>query len=415
MSEEFTLQLSDVAHGGDAVGRHEGKVIFVPYGIPGDSVRAEIVRDRGRFAHARLLEVLAPSPQRVKPPCPYFGTCGGCQWQHMAYEAQLEYKRSIVRAQLQHIAGLADTAVRPVMGMAEPWRYRNQVQFTVSRDGQLGFMGAASHRVIPIERCLLMHPLLQELFDSLDIELSGLQRLSLRAGINTGEQMVIFETEQDQPPELEVALPVSCVLLLSNGTAVALVGSPHIHEALAGRRYRVSAPSFFQVNTEQTERLISLVSQYLDPQPGSVVLDAYCGVGTFALALSAKASQVIGVDGSAAALADARANAADTENALFVEGLVEETAPGLPEVTSPLVVVDPPRTGLDKEALAALLTLAPLRVVYVSCDPATMARDIGRFVSSGYYLYQVQPVDMFPQTYHIECVALLASSPNEAP
>jgi len=145
------------------------------------------------------------------------------------------------------------------------------------------------------------------------------------------------------------------------------------------------------------------------------VLDAYCGVGPFALALSAKASQVIGVDGSAAALADARANAADTENALFVEGLVEETAPGLPEVTSPLVVVDPPRTGLDKEALAALLTLAPLRVVYVSCDPATMARDIGRFVSSGYYLYQVQPVDMFPQTYHIECVALLASSPNEAP
>ena len=219
MGERLIVQLEDMAHGGDAVGRHEGKVIFIPYGIAGESVRVEITRDRERFAHARLLEVLVASPQRVQPPCPYFGTCGGCQWQHIQYGSQLEYKQGIVRTQLQRIAGLSDIVVRPTLGMADPWHYRNHMQFNSSRDGRLGLMAAGSHQVVPIDHCLLMHPLLEEMFDSLDIELFGLQRLSLRAGVNTGEQMIIFETEDDQPPEVEVDLPLSCALLLSDGTS----------------------------------------------------------------------------------------------------------------------------------------------------------------------------------------------------
>jgi 23S rRNA (uracil1939-C5)-methyltransferase len=406
MGAELVVQLEDMAHGGDAVGRHEGKVIFVPYGIAGEAARVEVVQDRSRFAHARLVEVLNPSPERVQPPCPYFGVCGGCHWQHMAYESQLRYKQAIVRAQLQRIAGLPDPNVQPTLGLADPWHYRNHMQFSVSEDGNLGFMAARSHRVVPIERCLLMHPLLEEVFEALDIELFGLQRLSLRAGINTGEQILIFEMEDDQAPELEVNVPLGCVLLLSDGSPVTLVGSPFIHEQVGGRMYRISAPSFFQVNTTQAEVLVSLVSAHLSPGPEDVILDAYCGVGTLSLGLASQAQQVIGIESSDTAIADARANASTMENVLLIHGQVEEILPTL-DVCAPLAVVDPPRTGLGKATLSALISLAPLRLVYVSCDPATLARDIKGLVGSGYYLTAVQPVDMFPQTYHVECVAVL--------
>ena len=406
MGERLIVQLEDMAHGGDAVGRHEGKVIFIPYGIAGESVRVEITRDRERFAHARLLEVLVASPQRVQPPCPYFGTCGGCQWQHIQYGSQLEYKQGIVRTQLQRIAGLSDIVVRPTLGMADPWHYRNHMQFNSSRDGTMGLMAAGSHQVVPIDHCLLMHPLLEEMFDSLDIELSGLQRLSLRAGINTGEQMIIFETEDDQPPEVEVDLPLSCALLLSDGTSATLVGSPYIHERIADRRYRISAPSFFQVNTQQAETLVLLVATYLRPGPENTILDLYCGVGTLALGLAARVNQVIGIESNAVAIADAEANAIGVENAVFAHGPVEDVLPTL-DVGAPIVVMDPPRTGLDQRALSAVVDLAPVRIVYVSCDPATLARDVKRLVASGYQLCEVQPIDMFPQTYHIECVAVL--------
>lgn len=409
MNQEMIVVLTDMAYGGEAVGRHEGKAIFVPYAIPGESVRVQIVQDKGRFAYAKTLEVLTPSLQRVQPPCPYFGLCGGCHWQHVSYEAQLEYKRSIVRGQLKHIAGLSDVNVRPTLGMNTPWQYRNHAQFHVSSDGQLGFVAAYGSQVIPIEQCLLLHPLLQDLFDALDIELPGLQRLSLRAGVNTGEQMIIFEIEGDQPPELEVELPVSCVLLLSDGTPVTLLGSPYIHEQVAGRMYRISAPSFFQVNTEQTEVLLSLVTAYLDPNPDSIVLDVYCGVGTFALAVTTKAKEVIGIESNAAAIADAQANASGMDNVRFIHGSVEEILPTL-DLQAPLAVVDPPRTGMDKNALSVLGALCPPRIVYVSCDPATLARDVQRLLAHGYRLREVQPIDMFPQTYHIECVAVMDRS-----
>jgi 23S rRNA (uracil1939-C5)-methyltransferase len=407
MGKQFILQLDDMAHGGDAVGRHEGKVFFVPYGVPGELVRVEITRDKGRYGHARLLEILEPSPQRVRPPCPYFGTCGGCQWQHIAYGAQLAYKQDILRTQLQRIAGLPNPVVQPTLGMADPWHYRNHMQFSVSQDGQLGLIAAdRSNWVVPIEQCLIMHALLQEMFDALDIELPGLLRLSLRAGINTGEQLIIFEMEDDQPPEVEVDLPLSCVLLRSDETPVILVGSPHIHEHLAGRRYRISAPSFFQVNTQQAETLVSLSSTYLSPRPEDTILDLYCGVGTLSLGLAANAKQVIGIESSESAILDAQRNALEVDNAAFIHGLAEEVLPTL-DIAGPLVVVDPPRIGVDKAALDALLSLEPPRIVYVSCDPATLARDIKALVGFGYHLHQVQPVDMFPQTYHIECVAVL--------
>ena len=403
-----------MAHGGAALGRHEGKVVFVPYAIPGEEVLVEIVEDKGRYARGRLVEVLAPSTQRVPPPCPHFGShatvaavgCGGCHWQHIAYEAQLAFKQRIVQDQLERIGCFESVPVKPVIESPEPWRYRNHVQFALDEQGRLGFMAAESQRVVPIEECYIMHPLLDEVFGALDLELPELKRLSLRCGVNTGQRMAVFETYEDEPFELEVDLPVSCVFLLSDGRTATLIGQEYISEVLAGQEYRISARSFFQANTLQAEKLVRLVRDYLAPTGSEVLLDAYCGVGVFGLSLVGEVGQVIGVEESPNAVADARFNAGLADNAEFVEGRVEEVLPSL-GVPIDLVVLDPPRQGCASETLTALAGLAPVKIVYVSCDPATLARDSRRLVQAGYQLDEVQPVDMFPQTYHIESVALL--------
>ncbi len=403
-----------MAHGGAALGRHEGKVVFVPYAIPGEEVLVEIVEDKGRYARGRLVEVLSPSTQRVPPPCPHFGShatvaavgCGGCHWQHMAYEAQLEFKQRIVQDQLERIGRFESVSVKPVMGSPEPWRYRNHVQFALDEHGRLGFMGAESQRVVPIGECHIMHPLLDEVFGALDLEFPELERLSLRCGVNTGQRMVVFETHEDEPFELEVDLPVSCVFLLSDGRTATLVGQEYISEVLAGQEYRISASSFFQVNTLQAEELVRLVREYLAPTGSEVLLDAYCGVGVFGLSLASEVGQLIGVEENPSAVADARFNAGPADHAEFIEGRVEEILPSL-RAPIDLAVLDPPRQGCASEVLAALAGLAPANIVYVSCDPATLARDTRQLAQVGYQLLEVQPVDMFPQTYHIESVALL--------
>ena len=407
MERRIELRLTDMAHGGEALGRYEGKVIFVPYAIPDEEALVEITEDKGSYARARLVEVLSPSPHRVDPPCPHFGPerCGGCQWQHIAYPAQLEFKAAVVRDQLARLGRLPDVPVKPTIPSASPWHYRNHVQFTVDNDGRLGFVATDGRRVEPTQKCYLLHPLLEELLAALDLELPGLTRLSLRAGVNTGDQMLIFETQDDEPPALETDLPLSCVLLLSEGIPVNLIGNNYITEVVAGRRFRISATSFFQVNTAAAEELVRLVAEYLAPVGYETLLDAYCGVGTFALTLADKVGQVIGVEEAAGAVEDARVNAGGVDNVEFIEGRVETVLPQLDRRID-LVVLDPPRQGCRPEAMTALIELAPRRIVYVSCDPATLARDARKLAEGGYQLVEVQPVDMFPQTYHIENVAL---------
>jgi len=433
MNKAFTLHLTAIAHGGEALGRHEGKVVFVPYAIPGETVRVEVVQEKARWARARLLEVLEPSPDRVEPPCPYFGPgrCGGCQWQHIAYPRQLSLKREIVRDQLARLGHLPDPPVRPTFAVGEPWAYRNHVQFSVDSQGRIGFYVAGSREVIPVDRCLLLHPLLDELHDALELELPELTRLSLRAGVATGDQMVILETKRDVVPELEVDLPLSCVLLRSREPPLILAGRSYIEEEVAGRRYRVSAGSFFQVNTAGAEALVETVAAYLEPGPDDRLLDAYCGVGLFGLALAERVAEVVGIEASPSACFDFVWNAEEMglENATLIEGPVEEVlAAWVAAIEAPsgvslpndnqevapesfgkridLAVVDPPRSGLGAEVVAALARLEPRRVAYVSCDPATLARDAQAFVQAGYRLADVQPVDMFPQTYHVESVGL---------
>ena len=404
--EIFTLQLTTIAHGGAALGRHEGHVIFVPYALPGETVHVEITEDKGRYAFASLVDVLEPAPDRIAPPCPYFGPdgCGGCQWQHAAYETQLRFKAQVVTDQLTRIGSIPDPLVRPTLPDSSGWAYRNHAQFHPAPDGGLGFQAAAGAGVIAVDECPILHPLLSDLHAALDLDLPGLRRLSLRAGAATGDRMLIFETEDDLPPSLESDLPASCVLLLSDGRHANLIGHNHITEVVAGRTYRISAPSFFQVNTTQAAQLVRLVTEYLDLRGGETVLDGYCGVGLFTAHLAARAGLVIGVELAPAAVADLLENTAEFDNVEIVEGPVEAVLPDL-DVPLDAAVVDPPRAGVDRFALDALAARRPARLVYVSCDPATLARDAKRLAHAGYRLIEVQPVDVFPQTYHVESVA----------
>jgi len=232
-----------------------------------------------------------------------------------------------------------------------------------------------------------------------------LRRLSLRAGVRTDERMMVFETEDDLAPEIEVDVPLSCVLLMEDGTPVNLIGRNWLTEELDGRRFRISAGSFFQVNTPQTERLLEAVRQFLDPQGDETLLDLYCGVGTLALSVADRVSRVIGIESYGQAVADARANVHEGESVEFIEGRAKEV---LAELDLPVeaAIVDPPRAGCADEVLRELMRLSPPRLIYVSCDPATLSRDARRLAEAGYRLEAVQPIDMFPQTYHIESVSL---------
>ncbi|MBN1642293.1 MAG: class I SAM-dependent RNA methyltransferase [Anaerolineae bacterium] len=411
VGDAFELELQAMSHLGQALGRHEGKVVFVGGAIPGEVVRARVVEDQKRWARAELDDVVVPSPHRVAPPCPYYGECGGCHWQHIDAAAQLAYKRGIVVDQLARL-GNRQAPVQPTLGMdTEPWFYRNHVQFAVDAEGALGFQAARSHRIVAIERCLLLHPLLDELHAVLDLDWPDLRRVSLRAGIHTGEQMVILETEGDDVPELEIDVPVSCVLRRADGADVPLIGSDVYHEALRGRRFQVSASSFFQVNTRQAEAMLDVVAGYLDPHPTETLLDVYCGVGAIGLSLVDRIGRLIAVEEHSAAVRDARANARAHGAATVIEGRAEDVLPGLEEQVDS-AVIDPPRQGCKPEVLRALLRLAPQRIVYVSCDPGTMARDVVALCGAGYRLSELQPIDMFPQSYHIETVSLLERAPG---
>ncbi len=392
------------------MGRHEGKVIFVPYALPGETVRVEIEISKKGWAQARLVEIVEPSPERVTPACPHFGpdACGGCQWQHISYQAQLAYKTEGVREQLARLGGLTDVLVRPTRAVGEPWGYRNHVQLHASPDG-LGYVAADGRRVEPVAACPIMHPLIAELFEELDIEIEELEGLTLRAGISTGQQLVVFETADDEPFELEVDRPVSCVLLLSDGTPITLVGRDHFFERVAGKDYRVSAQSFFQVNTAGAQALVDAVTAYLSPQPDETLLDLYCGVGLFSLALAGQVGRIVAVEANPVAAGDARFNvqAAGLDNVRVVENEAGAALAALDERVD-AVVADPPRSGCGPAVVSRLAALGPERLVYVACDPATLARDAKSLTAAGYRLVEVQPLDLFPQTYHVESVALFA-------
>ena len=395
-----------MAHGGDALGRDEnGRVIFVPYAIPGEKVSVEIIDDQERFAHARLLDVLEPSPERAEPRCPHFGVCGACHWQHIEYEAQLKYKREVVIDQLQRIGRLQDVDVQPTLANPEPWSYGVDVSFSPTPDGEaLGFWSPVLEQVMDIEECHIIRPLLLELFQDLDMAFPGLRRLTLRVGDDEA-LLVAMEVEGLEPPELVTDFPVSVTLLLPDGTAANLVGDNHIVQAVKGRDFRVSAGSFFYASPPAAALLVDVVRRYAALSGAETVLDAYCGVGVLAAFLADDAAQVIGVEAAPDAVADAAINLDDAESAVLYEGSVEAVLPEI-AVRPEVMVVDPPADGLSREVVEMLEVAELERLIYVSSDPATLARDARQLHDGGYELVEVQPIDILPQTFRVLTVSL---------
>lgn len=376
VTREIMIQLESMIYGGAALGHSDGKAIFVNGGLPGEVVRVAIDEERAKFARGHVVAIDTPSTERVLPRCPYFGfterACGGCQWQHIAYEAQLRFKRDIVREQLQRLGRIVQPPVRDTIASPQVWHYRNHAQFQRAADGTIGFKAARSQRVIALDDCFIIAAPLR----------AWLQDRSRIAGAPQPDRLSVRCSEN--PERLGGALAFQ----------------------LRDAELRVSADSFFQVNSALLATLIAEVLRRMDVQPTDTVLDAYCGVGLFSLFLTERAAQVWGIESSASAVADWRFNLREYPQARIWAGLVEQM---LPTLSRPIhaAVVDPPRAGCGPQAIQAVVAQQIDRVVYVSCDPSTLARDVRQLIDGGYRLIDAQPIDLFPHTYHIETVALL--------
>lgn len=405
--QEYEITLEKMVYGGDAMGRlPDGRAVFVPYALPGERVRMRVVEQKRGHVRAELVEILAASPKRVAPRCQHFGTCGGCHYQHIAYPDQLELKRGILVDQFERIGGLVNIPVRSVLAAEHEWEYRNHVQFHLTQDGKLGYMQARSDQVIPIKECHLPDPLIKHAWPQLDFEsLPGLERIGLRAGV--GEEMqLILESQDIQAPEVSVeGLPVSVVHISPAGTLV-LAGSEQLTMSVLGRNFRVSAGSFFQVNLGVAELITQhLIENLPDRASKKVCLELYCGVGLFSYFLAPKFGHYIGIEVSPSAVDDFSVNLDEYDHVEIYEATVEAALPAI-DVQPDVVLVDPPRTGLTAKALDAIVQLDTPYVVYVSCDPATLARDGKRLAAGGFRLANSTIFDMFPQTFHIESVSI---------
>ena len=402
---KIKLKIDKYVYGGDAMGRLEdGRVAFVPFALPGEEIKANIIEDKKGFVRAEFLEVLKRSPQRIEPRCKHYTKCGGCHYQHLSYQEQLEVKTEIVLDALQRIGGLEDISINPIISSDIEWNYRNNVQFHLNQDGVLGFMAGRSDTVVPIEECHLLSEVLTELWPSLALEPNpDIKRVSLRVG-QDDDVMLIFETFSDEALEFSVDFPISAVQLGSESYYV-LSGDDFIHTEVLGKSFRVTANAFFQVNSSTAEKMVNHLLEILPLDEDMTVLDLYCGVGFFSAFIAPKVSKLIGIESHPQASEDFVFNLDEFDNIELYEGKAKLVMKGL-EVNPDIIVVDPPRSGLGRHVLDAIVELAPKHLAYISCDPATLARDAKRLTAKGYSLQQITPIDMFPQTFHIETISL---------
>ncbi|ANE48664.1 RNA methyltransferase [Paenibacillus swuensis] len=495
-NQEVTVEIFGLSHDGEGVGRAEGFTLFVQGALPGETVRAKVMKVKKQYGYAKLLEIQVPSAERTEAPCPIYKQCGGCQLQHMTYEAQLVHKRQQVVDSLERIgklqvagfvtkkderagdvvdaaavdvnvqtesneqgsgeanvrtenndygSGEAGIIVHPTLGMQDPWRYRNkaQVPFGMEEGGLVGgFYAQGSHRIVDMEACLIQHEQnddvvrqVKEIGRSLGVraydETSGsglLRHVVVKYGFATGEVMVVLVTNGDRIPRVDewiegirAAVPgvqsicqnvnTARTNVIFGGVTRVLWGRDVIHDTIGDVKFAISARSFYQVNPVQTEVLYGKALQYAALSGRETVIDAYCGIGTITLFLAQHAKHVYGVEIVPEAIDDARGNSLlnGITNATFAVGKAEEVIPAWKQqgIAADVVVVDPPRKGCDAVLLDTLLAMRPERIVYVSCNPATLARDLRVLADGGYIVAEVTPVDMFPHTVHVECVALL--------
>ena len=453
-NQEFTLAIEDLNEDGAGVGRLDGYIWFVKDAVIGDVVRARAMKMKKNYGFARLMEVLTPSPDRTEPPCPAARPCGGCQLQAMRYEAQLRFKERKIINNLVRIGGFKEEELPmlPIIGMEHPWRYRNKAQFPFGRDkdGNIiaGFYAGRSHRIVPCEDCLLgveenrrVLEIIKDFMNRYQISPydeeshTGLVRHALiRKGFKTGQLMVCLIINGRSLPygdvlakrlrDVEGMTSISLSInqertnVIMGKEIVNLWGPGYIEDFIGGVRYQISPLSFYQVNPVQTEKLYGEALAYAGLTGDEIVWDLYCGIGTISLFLAQKARKVYGVEIVPQAIEDARRNAAinGIENAEFFVGKAEEVLPREFARTgerADVIVVDPPRKGCDRVCLETILAMEPERVVYVSCDSATLARDLRVLRDGGYEVTKVRGVDQFAQGTHCEVCVKLERSRNK--
>jgi 23S rRNA (uracil1939-C5)-methyltransferase len=426
MGQMIELRLDGIAHGGEAIGRHAGKTVFVPYAIPGERVRIELIEDRDRWARARLVEVLEPSPDRVEPPCPYFGPekCGGCQWQHIAYERQAELKQAIVADQLRRLGRIAEPPLADIIALADPavgdevrfldYGYRNRIDFATAPGAEelkTALRRTDGRSLIAVDFCLLVNDRIDQLHAALDLTLPDVTAVTIRASMNTDEALVVLETQGDaqgeQGPEIEIDLPAAVALRMGK-TIQPIIGQPQLTEEAAGLTYRLSANSYFPPNTAGAAALVDAVLACAAVREGETVIDAYCGPGLFSIPLADAGARVVGMESNEAACEDFAANAGGRQNVELHEGAVEQILPALLSAgqRADIVILDPPHTGAGPEVLRLLAELGPTRLIYVASDPATLARDGLHLAALGFRLIEAQPIDLQPQTFRVDTVSL---------
>lgn len=442
-----TVKIEDMSHDGEGVGKLEGFPLFVKDTVIGDVAEVKILKLKKNYGYARLTELKEPSPDRVEPPCPLSRRCGGCQLQAMSYEKQLEFKRNKVQNHLSRIGGLTDVVVLPVIGMESPWRYRNKAQIPVGydREGRLisGFYAGRTHAIIDQEDCLLGNEKNSRIMEIVKGFLKEnkiaayqeeshkglLRHVLIRTAAATGEVMVCLVINGKKFPQAEKltealkAVPgVTSISLNVNmertnvilgKEQINLYGPGYITDKIGEISYRISPQSFFQVNPAQTRILYETALEYAQLTGSEQVWDLYCGTGTISLFLAQKAAFVRGVEIVPAAVENARDNAElnGIKNAEFFTGRAEEVLPRMVrenQAKADVIVVDPPRKGCEESLLETMVNMEPERIVYVSCDSATLARDLKYLSAKGYAVERVQPVDMFPMTVGVETVVLLS-------
>lgn len=446
---DYTIDITGMGYEGEGVGRIEGFPVFVHGAITGERVKVKLVKLNKGYAFGKIVEVINPSDQRREPVCGIYKRCGGCQLQHVSYEEQLNFKTQRVRDCIERIGKLKDVTIHPAIGMEQPYRYRNKVQLPVGEKNgeiQIGFFAPRSHDIIDMEVCHIQDEVADKVVrltrewmkkynivpykaDDSQAKSSGIVRhIMIRRGFKTGEVMVVVVTNGYNLPNKDEFVELmannipgiksiiqninskntNVILGLDN---VVLWGSDTITDYIGKFRFNISPLSFFQVNPVQTEILYSKALEFAKISGDEVVFDAYCGTGTITLFLSQKAKKVYGVEVIPEAIENAKVNAKENNvgNAEFIVGESEKVIPDLIQkgIKADVVVVDPPRKGCEKSLLEAIAHMGPKRIVYVSCDPGTLARDLGILKELGYSTLEIQPVDMFPMTSHVENVVLI--------
>jgi 23S rRNA (uracil1939-C5)-methyltransferase len=444
-NEYYDVIFEDLTHDGAGVAKIDGFPIFVANALPGEKAKIKVIKVKKGYGYGRLIELYEQSPDRVDAPCPIYKQCGGCQLQHLSYEGQLKAKHKHVKEVLARIGKIEDVTVHPVLGMSNPWRYRNKAQVPVGeREGGLvaGFYQQRSHEIINMDACLIQQEMndvvvqtVKKICDKYGVKAYNeethkgvLRHIMARYGLVTKEVMVVLITRTEDLPHKKKIVqeiidnvpnvksiiqninPKRTNVIMGDETKV-LWGAEYIYDYIGDIQFAISARSFYQVNPEQTKVLYEKALEYAQLTGEETVIDAYCGIGTISLFLAKKAKKVYGVEIVPEAIEDAKRNAKlnGIDNAEFAVGEAEVVIPKWYEqgIQADCIVVDPPRKGCDEMLLQTIIAMKPKRVVYVSCNPATLARDLRILEDGGYKTLEVQPVDMFPHTNHVENVARL--------